>query len=196
MNRHRYRSAWLLVSVMLSTIVAWTAFVVLSGLSFNLFGLNWDFERTGQLGDSFGFVSSIMTATAAYFAVQTYRFTRNDIDRLERRAAEASYLSLLERRYDVLDRVSRTTVKFQVSAQFSLSDETLFGQPCLDHIAMTLRKRVREIDGLKTPSAIFGELVLEVFGLPNLYRFTYHLVSFADRNLANGDDEESITKTV
>lgn len=93
------------VQTVVVAAVLWVIIVFLSGMGFNLLRIDWNFERTGQLGDSFGVLSSAMAAIAAYFAFSTYRSARDEGQQAEQRAFQTAYLNLLERRFDVLDRI-------------------------------------------------------------------------------------------
>lgn len=161
-----------------SFVIVWTAIVMASGLDYNLTGANWDFERTGQLGDSFGVLSSLMAAIAAYFAFRTYQSARADIARLETRAAEPSYLNLLERRFDVLDRVRLSRIRFVGKGPEGFERN---GQEALDYVANILRKHDKTKGNL---SSLYSRNISSVYGLSNLYRFTYHIVSYANRQFS------------
>ncbi|MEQ7155663.1 putative phage abortive infection protein [Brevundimonas aurifodinae] len=71
--------AWLLMLrrppaiYVLSVFGLWWIFVGLSGFGV---GRRWDFEATGQLGDSFGILSALMASMAAIFTYQTLVDTR------------------------------------------------------------------------------------------------------------------------
>ncbi len=170
-------------------VLGWVAVVLLSGWGVNATGVRWDFERTGQLGDSFGVLGAMMAAAAAYFAFRTYQSARQDVTRLERRAAEPSYLNLLERRYDVLDRVRLS--RMRISIKGTEGFERL-GQNALDWIVMLLRKPNK--DGL-TLKVQYKRSTDGVSGLSNLFRFTYHIVSYADRQFAEARGSTPMTKS-
>lgn len=98
--------------------VCWVVFVNRSGTGDYWFGEGWDFQLTGQLGDSFGVVSALMTSLAAIFTYQTLMDTRKlasdeklDSEKREkdrvlseaRRDSESTYFKLLEARVQVLN---------------------------------------------------------------------------------------------
>jgi hypothetical protein len=58
------------IGLIISVFLVWALVVGLSGKGLNLFKVGWDFERTGQLGDSFGVVGALMASLAAYFTFQ------------------------------------------------------------------------------------------------------------------------------
>lgn len=169
-------------------ITSWVIVVLLSGWGVNATGIDWDFERTGQLGDSFGVLGAMMAAAAAYFAFRTYQSAREDVARLEQRASEPSYLNLLERRFDVLDRVRLSRMKITTKGTEGFER---IGQNALDWIVMLLRKGDEDNRPL---SAQYERFVSGVSGLSNLYRFTYHIVSYADRQFTRTDAATAMTK--
>ncbi len=59
------------------------AFVLLSGRGFNLIGGDWNFTNSGQFGDSFGPLSSLMSTIAAVSAFMAYWTQRDELERLK-----------------------------------------------------------------------------------------------------------------
>ena len=171
-------------------IVGWAWIVWRSGRGWNPSGTPWNFENTAQLGDSFGVLSSIMAAIAAYFAFRTYQSARDDIARLEQRAAEPSYLNLLERRFDVLDRIRLS--KMNIGGPKTTMMEW-HGQAALDRITADLRREIKASE-TKRLGSIFESHTKGVYGLPNFYRFTYHIVAFADRQFSRSAPPALMTK--
>ena len=164
-----------------AVVIGWWAIVAASGVGFNPAGVEWDFQRTALLGDSFGILSAIMASIAALFAIRTYQTARRDSERSERRAAEPSFLNLIERRYEVLNRVRHVrVVQRPFSMPFEYERHTLEGQEALDGMAaiLTTARRDRPEEALRT---IFDGVIGEAFGLSNYYRFTYHIIAYADR---------------
>lgn len=100
------RTRNLVVAVTAALAIVWVAIVVFSGTGWNPSGYRWDFTNTAQLGDSFGVLSALMASIAAYFAFATYNTTMDEAVLVQRRAAEPSFLNLLERRFDVMDRIT------------------------------------------------------------------------------------------
>lgn len=178
------------VIVAIVVMFVWASIVWLSGMGWNPSGVSWNFENTAQLGDSFGVLSSLMAAIAAYFAFRTYQSARDDIARLEQRAAEPSYLNLLERRFDVLDRVRLSKMKI---AGPSTHMQEWHGQAALDRVVADIRWDVKA-SGLKQLRSVFETHSKGVYGLPNFYRFTYHIVAFADRQFSRSDAASPMTK--
>jgi hypothetical protein len=175
-----------LPALVLPMAALWCFIVVRSGYGWNPTGVNWDFENTGQLGDSFGVLSAGMAAVAAFYAFRTYQSAREDTRKLERQAAASAFLNLLERRYDVLDRVRRTATRFTSSGLKTTEKQ---GQAVIDWVASEIQQK---------PSAEAAEHFLDLmeatYGLPNLFRFTYHIIAYADRELSELGPEELMTK--
>lgn len=178
------------VLLVLALAITWAVIVMFSGWEsgWNPSGVMWDFETTGQLGDSFGVLSATMAGIAAYFAFRTYRSARDDSAMLERRAAEPSYLNLLERRYDVLDRLRTQSIRLG-GAEARVVETN--GQAVLDRLAVLLRN---ETDRPHSMADSFKGVTKGVLGLPNLYRFTYHIISFANRQLSQVPDNSPMHK--
>lgn len=131
-----------------------------------------------------------MAAIAAYFAFRTYRSAQEDVARLEQRAAEPSFLNLLERRYDVLDRVFISRTRFRPTT--GADTQEWQGQGALNRIATTIR---RQGEHEKQPlSNLYLNAVKGASGLSNLFRFTYHIVAYADRQFSKIPTSEPMTK--
>jgi len=168
---------WIGVGVVAALALIWVGVVIFTGLGYNAFGVPWDFSVTGTLGDSFGVLSSGMAAIAAYFAFGTYRAAQEEGRLAERRAFETSFLNLVERRFDVLDRVSSTQVTFGTGKLRTTEYE---GQAALDRIQSTLRISMKAGD--KTFEEVYAAATKDVRGLSSYLRYTYHLVSLIDRD--------------
>lgn len=95
----------------------WLFIVLISGSGTNVTGVEWNFERTGQLGDSFGFLSALMATLAAMFAFQTLEKERSKTERIEereakqdeaekRRESEATFFKLLEFRANIISDIA------------------------------------------------------------------------------------------
>lgn len=135
----------------------------------------WDYSFTGQFGDSFGVIGAVMASGAAYFAFRTYRETREanatlEADRADerKRAAEPSYLNLLERRYSALDRVRMNENDAEWSLTWLVKASYGPGAPT----ATVLENYNRSVDRVKN----IGQYL----------RFMYHIVSYADRHFEGG----------
>lgn len=164
------------VGVLVGSAAIWIAVVLLSGWGLNITGIDWNFERTGQLGDSFGVLSSLMAGVAAYFAYSTYRSAVEEGLNVERRAAETSCLNLFERRFDVLAQVNFSQNRFSGTRTEKIS---ISGQEAIEMIAKNMRYGRSEPS--KQLKRIYNDSVQGVSGVPSLLRFTYHIVALIDR---------------
>lgn len=133
-----------------------------------------------------------MAAIAAYFAFRTYQSARDDIARLEQRASEPSYLNLLERRFDVLDRVRRTQYH-RTNLKDLPQRKDINGQQLIDKIVGDMRVVEEKNSGII--SSYYTEKVLGTSGLSNLFRFTYHIISYADRQFSQIPSLEPMVKS-
>lgn len=155
----------------------WWVFVGLSGSSVDWPG-GWDFTTTGQLGDSFGIVSALMTSMAAIFTYQALRETRGQAEKMatieanrdavsSKRDAEQTYFRLLELRLTVLKDLvfgSGDNKRFGVEAAQKFIERMRMGQL----IEQTLEERYNALFEDKTNS------------LGHYFRLTYHAVLYAD----------------
>jgi hypothetical protein len=164
--------------VLLVAFVAlgWSIIVYRSGSGWNPTGTDWNFENTGQLGDSFGVVSAFMTGLAAFFAFAAYRAAT-------KQALEGTFLNLLERRYDVLSHVRVDESLYRTDHWESVQ---ISGQHALDKVLKTLNRSNYHDRDKPLTDKIYAEKIKDVSGLPNLFRFMYHLVLFADEHFSQG----------
>jgi len=187
--------------------VAWWGFVVFSGSGRGIGG-PWDFSITGQLGDSFGVLSALMTSLAAIFTYQTLVDTRLQRTQAEEAAAlqkreadEAKEELKIERA-----RASEREEERAAAEKRRDAEQTFFR-------LMELRLRVLEDvrtgrgDTLKIGSDAFDRFVNQVASssfeyhdheihklqydavykrnvndLGHYFRFTYHIMLFAKEN--------------
>lgn len=168
---------WVGVSLVIGLAIAWIAIVTLTGMGYNAFGVAWDFSVTGTLGDSFGVLSSAMAAIAAYFAYGTYRAAQEEGQIAARRAFETSFLNLIERRFDVLDRVSSTSTRFGGG---TISTNDFYGQDAIDRIYNQMVSYIEQGERL---GEAYSKSTAGVRGLSSYLRLTYHLVALIDRDL-------------
>ena len=159
----------------------WAMVVALTGLGVNLtFFSDWNFERTAQLGDSFGVVSAIMAGAAALF---TY-------DALQKERAEVIHLRAREEIRDLADANRETEATFfrfldfrtsLLSSIFVESYESKWhGIDAIEIITNEIRTAVSEVT---TISKSYNKRYLYYRNqLGHYFRFTYHIVKFADES--------------
>lgn len=176
---------------MVTIAILWTIFVIVSGTGWKLTAIPWDFTNTGALGDSFGVLSSGMAGVAAYFAFKTYKTASDEARLAERRAAEPSFLNLIERRFDMLDRV-RFTKRVATAKQMTSVDRT--GQSALDEKSLELWNAAARDCSTGAMATAYGELSSSVFGLTSFHRFTYHIIDYADRQFSSKKPGDEMDK--
>lgn len=122
------------------------------------------FERSGQFGDSFGIVSALMAAVAAFYAYQTYRASQQEVELLRRRSAEPTFLNLLERRFDLLGNIKRGNTE---------------GVTAVKNMADGVRTSVGGGQDQAAAARDYMQ-VKGVGGLRNYFRYTYNIIRFAE----------------
>lgn len=180
------------VVVVAACAVAWIVTVVLSGVGVNIFGVKWNFATTALLGDSFGVLSSGMAALAAYFAFVTYKSAKDEAEVLARRAAEPSFLNLLERRFTMMENVIRGP-----SGPPALGSliNVVRGQIAIDWAAGELWHALSAVHGRDRRSTIYNDYVEEsIGGLTSYHRYVYHVIAYAERQFAEVSTSEPMTK--
>lgn len=181
------------VGIIIGCAIIWTTFVVVSGTGFELTNTHWDFTNTGALGDSFGVLSSGMAGIAAYFAFRTYKAASDEARLATKRAAEPSYLNLLERRFDMMEHITRVLPTRARSMGPSNAEK---GQEALDWAADTLWPRLSSANDKKECVTVYGDFVAEAIkGLTNYHRFVYHILSFAERQFSEIPPDMPMLKT-
>jgi len=159
--------------------VAWGLVVWASAKGWNPTGTKWDFTNTGALGDSFGVLGSTMAGLAALFAMLTYREAAEENDRLRQRqdrmdqtAAEPSFLSLLERRFEIRDQV---TIK-QVDGEQAIG------------LAVQAAGGAVDMEDPETARRVYSDAIMNYANLPQYFRFNYHLLRYALEQFEKSDD--------
>lgn len=122
------------------------------------------FERSGQFGDSFGIVSALMAAVAAFYAYQTFKASQQEVELLRRRSAEPTFLSLLERRFDLLANIQRGASE---------------GVLAMKNMANGVRRQVDAGEDQARAATAYMQSDM-VSGLRNYFRYTYHIIRFAE----------------
>jgi hypothetical protein len=192
--RHRRPSGLKFIIAAAIIGVAWLVFVLLSGSLPYFFQAGWKFEQTGQFGDSFGVLSAGMAAAAAYFAYQTYRQAADENERLLRRQ-DAQDRTAKRERAELLERQNLSDMRANVPAFLALLEgryavlnqatyvlknlKTVRGHEAITSISYNLRFDRERLSG--PAKDIYENIVLDARGLENLFRYTYHLVLYADR---------------
>lgn len=173
--------------------LGWSLIVIASAKGVNFTDTPWNFTNTAQLGDSFGIFSSLMASIAAYYAFATYQSAKEEAKIAGRRAAEPSYLNLLERRFDVLDRID--AIRFMWSGNNYDRVETK-GQSAIDFIASELIKEISKHDEPEEKGMAYWDFInAKVRGLTNYHRFVFHIIDFAQRQFSEVAHTDAMIKT-
>ncbi len=181
------------VGLIIGCAIAWTVFVIVSGTGFELTNTEWDFAKTGALGDSFGVLSSGMAGIAAYFAFRTYKAASDEARLAARRAAEPSYLNLLERRFDMMEHIKQVVPTRALSISVTKAEK---GQEALDWAAGVLWPLFSNTNDDPRCVVVYGDFVEEsIKGLTNYHRFVYHIISFAERQFSEIPPDMPMSKT-
>jgi len=180
----------------LVVVSLWAVVVVISGTGVNLFPAAWDFENTGQFGDSFGSLSAIMASLAALSALATFKTTRDEIERAKSEEAKRDLehtqerTRLLERERSLDEQASKAEFErtfFQLVQTFNaiVSDT--------DYIIQTRQHPERGRDAFRKILVWFEGAIHStgsheraylstVAQFPNdllhYFRFLYHVISF------------------
>ena len=186
----------------------WWIFVGLSGHGV---GWHWDFEATGQLGDSFGILSALMASMAAIFTYQTLVDTRRQASNAEAEAETQRKAAAVARAEAAADRAAaelRNSARDQ--AQFRRdSERTYFGllnlryqvladlktgkgdnQQVGTDAAASMLKRVGPSHYANLDTFTYSEGYKYMYSiysndLGHYFRFTYHIVKFAKDNFGS-----------
>lgn len=161
-----------------SIFLVWGVVVGVSAAGVDLFHIAWSYERMGQLGDSFGVVSAIMTSLAAgftYVTMQSERESNRELlanqrrsERRERNSqAEATFFRLLEARRSVIEGINFEGIG--VSGGQMAFDYLINLMPEINNLTQSRLAYKSTYDGNKS-------------GLGHYLRLTYHVVKFADEH--------------
>lgn len=160
-----------------AAFVIYAAAVILSGARVGLFGIDWDFENSGQFGDSFGPLSAIFSCAAAICAFLAYRSQAEEVERIKlsaeidrasiyRRDFESTFFKLLE-----IVRDSVRDVGYEHGKKYS-------GIDAFEKMIYVLWNS----DGVCPPDFMrkrYSELYTHnKSDLPHYFRMCYHLVRF------------------
>ena len=152
---------------------AWSIVVWRSGLGWNPSGESWDFETTGQLGDSFGVVGALMGSTAALFAMLTYIESRSQNEGLTRREIkrvnEEHFFRLLDARLSI---VAGTSV--------GPAGKLKVGQEAFESMAKSFTGRWAGFSPSEAGVHYASKYDSRKGELGHYFRTTYHILKFAD----------------
>lgn len=196
--------AWGATLVIGGVFAVWLFIVLLSGAGWNPTGLEWNFERTGQLGDSFGFLSALMATFAAMFAYNALAHERAESARLRAREVARDELEKIE-----AERLRRREEDRDLAEQKRESEGTFFrlltlrnsivedlttrgnnpatGTDALERMYNSILSNVHHSDdkyvGYNSSYEYFKN------DLGHYFRFTYHLIRFVENKFSNFDEK-------
>lgn len=187
---------WRAISIALLIVAIWALVVIVSGLGVSVNDATWDFENTGQFGDSFGSLSAIMASLAALSALATFRITQDEIERVKAKEAardteirrEKSATQKRERNLDGAARKSEfERTFFQLVQTFSSivseTDYTSQSKIHQDRGRDAFRKMLQWFEtAVQTTQDHEKAFKRTLSQFPNdlfhYFRFLYHLVNF------------------
>lgn len=184
----------------------WWGIVALSGgANVNILpGVEWDFERTGQLGDSFGILSAFMGSLAAFFTFQAlmdereanrkllHREEQKDIEAAQAasqaaaREEERSRIASIDLSEARLFRMLELRLSIVNSMSLSGSGgHDYIGQHAIDEHFWNLKQHCGEPPD---PEKISRYLSSRRKGLGHYFRFTYHILLDIKEGALSYDD--------
>lgn len=163
-------------------VTIWIAVIFFSAMGYNPTHIKWDFENTAQIGDSFGVLSMIMAAFAAYYAYATYQSAKAETRIVARRAAEPSFLNLLQTRFVMMENITRGGGQIVALGARSNIER---GQVAMNWAAGELWHRLLEYQSYQDRKRVYDDFISEsIGGLTNYHRYVYHIIAFAERQFS------------
>jgi hypothetical protein len=190
--------------IVIGAFLLWWLFVIASGGGLRILG-PWDFSVTGQLGDSFGILSSLMASFAAIFTYQTLTETRRQAELAEEESAEArAATTRAEMRAKTEKFDSDRRLEEQRSRDLHRDNEQTFFKliELRNRVLSELRVGKSDIRGSDAAAYFVGQIrdygAIDSVAYRNVYndnendlghyfRTTYHVVRFADERFNNDD---------
>lgn len=183
-----YQLKWILVGILL-VFVGYSAAVIASGAGWHPFGKGWQFEISGQFGDSFGPLSSVMSSVAAVSALLAYWSQREELRRLKSSAdTEQKRLEKndFENTFFRLITLFRDTL-----VQIDVDQQTRDPARGVDALQKFIRDYMQSYDAAHTldNSASNFKKMYRTYqnDLGHYFRLFYHIVRFVDE--AHIDDK-------
>lgn len=187
------KTIYILLRISIAMIaLTWITTVIFSGMGYNPTHIDWNFENTAQIGDSFGVLSMIMAGIAAYYAYATYQAAKDETRVIARRAAEPSFLNLLQTRFVMMENI--TQGGGGIVAQGARSN-IVRGQLAINWAAQSLWHGLEEREGYSDRRSYYEDFVSDsVAGLTNYHRYVYHIIAYADRQFSNTAADQPMKK--
>lgn len=168
--------------IALSTLfLAYCIYVLCAGAGYNFTGRHWDFEVSGQLGDSFGPLNTLMASVAALSAIAAYLSQRKELVRVsalaeaervtaDKRDFESTFFNLLNllretvREIDIPDRYGKDPVSGRDGLKRLL--DTHLGRPS--------GSRQKDEESYRSTYSDFRD------DLAHYFRTIYHILKYID----------------
>ena len=166
-----------------ASFVAWCIFVNRSASGHYWFGDGWNFEVTGQLGDSFGVISAVSATVAAVFAYKAATDASAEAHRLRGREEARDTRDQQREKEDIFFRL--LDQRFQIASQLTFieRDEIHDGLHAAERMVSELR-----ISSKQTKKSYYQEFAYlyrrNKHELAHYFRFTYHVLKYLDGNMA------------
>ncbi|AYV47912.1 hypothetical protein CFHF_26295 [Caulobacter flavus] len=163
---------WVIAAALILIFCLWAGLILLVASGhWNPPG-TWNFNETGTLGDSFGIVSAMMATAAAVFTFTTMENERSESRKRERaeqeRDAQATLVQLLTLRNELI-----------AGIEISVGKKLLSGHQAIEHMASSIADAVAKRSEEQSYTPIYNRWRN---ALGHYFRFTYHVVVFADGN--------------
>lgn len=171
------------IAIIVAIFVVYAAIVVTSGAGFGVMETDWNFENSGQFGDSFGPLSAIFSCAAAICAFLAYRSQAEEVKRIKE-SAEVDRKSVYRRDFEntffkMIDMIRQCVRDMDLT---TYKKETYSGTDVLDHLVFILwnSEQVCEPNLISQRySQIYKGSKID---LPHYFRMCYHLVKFLDES--------------
>jgi hypothetical protein len=163
--------------------IVYSAGVIASGSGVNLLGIKWHFENSGQFGDSFGPLASVMSAIAAIAALMAYRSQREELDRLKATAVEDK---IRQNHRDFEDTFFKLLTLFRDTVnQIDVSDPyngtKAVGPDAFQRLIWDYLVREDKTPPVELNEKIYKEFYIKYQNdLGHYFRLFYHIVRFID----------------
>lgn len=171
------------ITIIVAIFVVYAAIVVTSGAGLGVIDTDWNFENSGQFGDSFGPLSAIFSCAAAICAFLAYRSQAEEVKRIKE-SAEVDRKSVYRRDFEntffkMTDMIRQCVRDMDLT---TYKNETYSGTDVLNHLVFILWNS-KNICQPHLMSQRYSDLYkITKSDLPHYFRMCYHLVKFIDES--------------
>lgn len=174
-----------LFGVISLVVIGFVVYVIASGLGFNPTGVSWDFETTGQLGDSFGPLNTLMAAMAAIGALAAYFSQKVELEEArtaaaaeQRRSAKRDFETTF---FSLISLFRDTTNDVEVKDPFGqnpVRGRDAISRIINDWMGTSSGNDEKDQECYRATYAIFQD------DLGHYFRLAYHIIQFIDASNA------------